>query len=322
MPNNDFNGDGLSDLLWRRDDGLLTTWFSTGDSFAVNTAFSQLVSVDWTVAGTGDFDSDGRGDVLWRKSDGQLTTWLSNGATFDAGFNQMVDLSWRVETVGDFNRDGLSDIFWRRDDGLVTTWLGNGNGGFVDAVDPVGFVAPEWSVVGTGDFDADGDDDVLWQKTNLQLTVWTSDGEVPVANDAWNQFPEVFRYPHLPSGYSMVPGRFSEDDRDDVLLTYDDLPSKLAGGASTQTSYVGLSEDTNFIRGASTPTELARYIGQDTVGDYNGDGTDDIARIFGFNGPHELRVTLVDGAPATGDDWSAGLMFSSSVPIDWLLITM
>ena len=326
MPNNDFNGDGLSDLLWRRNDGLLTTWYSTGDGFQGNTGYSEPVSHDWAIAGTGDFDGDGRGDILWRKADGQVTTWLSNGTAFDPSFNQIVDTSWKIETVGDFNGDGLSDIFWRRTDGLVTTWLGNGQGGFEDAVDPLEFVTPDWSVSGTGDFNGDGLDDVLWQKDNLQATVWTSNGTVPVISDAWNQFPEIFSssdiilHPSFSPGYTMKPGRFSADARDDILLTYKYLTIR-PFAEPTQFTYVGLSEGTEFVRQTQTPMDLARYHFGAAIGDYNGDGIDDVARLYAGES-HELRVTLVDGAPAAGEDWSDGSMFVSAIPVDWLVITL
>ncbi len=77
---NDFNGDGKSDILWRNDDGTLTDWLASSDgsgSFTSNwNASVASVSTSWHVAGTGDFNGDGHVDVLWRNDDGTLTDWL------------------------------------------------------------------------------------------------------------------------------------------------------------------------------------------------------------------------------------------------------
>jgi hypothetical protein len=74
----DFNGDGLSDILWRNTSGLTVDWLGTATGgFTSNYASSVAqVSTDWKVAGTGDFNGDGHDDILWRNDSGLVTEWL------------------------------------------------------------------------------------------------------------------------------------------------------------------------------------------------------------------------------------------------------
>jgi Ca2+-binding RTX toxin-like protein len=103
-PHNDFNGDGLSDVLWRQDTGRVTDWLAQGSSgnFSGNFANADAnAGTDWHIAGTGDFNGDGRSDILWRNDNGDVTNWLgdANGG-FASNFGNayyQVDNSWHVE---------------------------------------------------------------------------------------------------------------------------------------------------------------------------------------------------------------------------------
>jgi hypothetical protein len=80
----DFNGDGLSDILWRNSAGLTVDWLGQASgSFASNWSNSIVnIPTEWKVAGTGDFNGDGHDDILWRNDSGLVTEWLgqANGA--------------------------------------------------------------------------------------------------------------------------------------------------------------------------------------------------------------------------------------------------
>ena len=178
----DFNGDGISDILWRNSSGYVSDWLGNPNgSFTPNgdNAGSAAANTSWQVAGTGDFNGDGLSDILWRNSSGYLTEWLgtSTGGFTDNGSaaaNGAADNSWQIVGTGDFNGDGMTDILWRNASGYLTEWLGTSTGAFVSnqANAGNGSADTSWQVVGTGDFNADGMTDILWRNASGYLTEW------------------------------------------------------------------------------------------------------------------------------------------------------
>jgi len=100
----DFNGDGITDLLWRdTTTGQLTDWLGTSTGgFTQNSAsFSEHVALNWQVVGIGDFNGDANDDILWRDSNsGQMTNWLgtsTGGFTPNSThFSEAVSTAWHV----------------------------------------------------------------------------------------------------------------------------------------------------------------------------------------------------------------------------------
>ena len=128
----DFNGDGISDILWRNtNSGQLSDWLGTSNgSFVSNSAnLSSTVTTDWQIVGTGDFNGDGISDILWRNANsGQLSDWLgtSNGSfvSNSANLSSTVSTDWKIVGTGDFNGDGITDILWRNNiSGQISDWL-------------------------------------------------------------------------------------------------------------------------------------------------------------------------------------------------------
>ena len=220
----DFNGDGRSDILWRNNDGTLSNWLGLANGgFTPNNANAAVVvSTAGQVAGTGDFNGDGRSDILWRNTDGTLSNWL--GET-DGGFTPnnaiaaaVVPTAWQVAGTGDFNGDGRDDILWRNEDGQLSNWLGQPNGGFTaNNANAASTVSTAWSVVGTGDFNGDGRDDILWRNDNGQLSNWLGQANGGfVANDA-NAAAFV------PTAWTVVAtDDYNGDGRDDILWRHTD----------------------------------------------------------------------------------------------------
>jgi hypothetical protein len=264
---NDFNGDGRSDIVWRNDNGALTDWLGQANgSFALNdTAAYAQVPLAWKVAGVGDFNGDGRSDIVWRNDNGALTDWLgqSNGgfAINDSAAYAQVSLDWKVAGVGDFNGDGHSDVLWRNDNGALNDWLGQSNGGF--AINNAAYTtAPTtWKVAGVGDFNGDGRDDILWRNDNGALTDWLGQANGGFAlNDA-------AAYTTAPTSWRVAGvGDFNGDGRDDILWRNDN-------GALTD--WLGQANGGFAINNAAYAEAPTAWKVAD-VGDYNGDGRDDI----------------------------------------------
>ena len=256
-------------MLWRHDDGSFTTWLAqAGGGFVSNDANSwHSIPTAWRVIGTGDFNGDGSADVLWRNADGSFTNWLAgaNGSftSNDANAWTVLPNTWQVDGVGDFNGDGRDDLIWRRDDGAFTTWLAQPSGGFVsNDANSWTMLPTSWQVVGTGDFNGDGRSDIVWRNTNGAFTTWLAQANGGfVSNDA-NSFTT------LPTAWRVDGvGDFNGDGSDDLVWRNTD------GSFTTWLSQANgafVSNDANSFTTLPNSWQIVE------VGDYNGDGRDDI----------------------------------------------
>src|SRR5258708_2351446 len=149
----DFNGDGLSDILWRNDNGAIFDFSGAANGGVVNNGGNSWMMVDpsWQVAGVGDFNGDGRADILWRNTNGAIFDFLgtTNGGFVNNGDNSwtMIDNSWHIVGVGDYNADGIDDILWQNNNGTIMDWLGTPNGGFVpNSSHLYTTITPDWHI--------------------------------------------------------------------------------------------------------------------------------------------------------------------------------
>ena len=192
LPQNDFNGDFRSDILWRNTNGTLADWSMNGGTiassgFVTSGGAAAKPDASWNIVGLSDFNGDLHADVLWRNTDGTLADWTMNGSTITSssvlkagGVAAKPDASWSVAGVGDFDGDGNADILWRNTSGEVSEWQMNGST-IVDSSDVTsGGIAARpsasRSVAGIGDFNGDGRKDVLWRNTDGTLADWTMNG--------------------------------------------------------------------------------------------------------------------------------------------------
>jgi M6 family metalloprotease-like protein len=129
----DFNGDGLTDLLWQHESsGAVYVWFMNGTSYT-NGAWISYGSTDttWEIIGTADFNNDGQTDLLWRhKPSGGVYVWFMNGISFTSGAWVLYgssDTSWEIIGTADFNNDGQTDLLWMHmPSGGVYVWFMSG----------------------------------------------------------------------------------------------------------------------------------------------------------------------------------------------------
>lgn len=198
----DFNGDGLSDLLWcdlaSKDVKLWLLGPRDGSQATENlpSGVARLLSLgkiehDLFCVHAGDFNGDGNIDLLWRDmASGLLTLWLLDDEkvverlpialrfepgdpALDSGPQANGSLDWEIQGLGDFNHDAKADILWRNpNNGSLLIWHMDG------AEARTGKALSDsawqgWLIKGLGDFNASLDLDLLWRnQQDGQLRIW------------------------------------------------------------------------------------------------------------------------------------------------------
>ena len=135
----DFNGDGISDLLW----------------------FNPLLSKVglWTMTATANASS---------ASGGMTRTGLST-------YN--VTPGYFVGAVGDFNGDGYADLVFTSANRDLWLWTNNHQGGWTSTRINNSNYPSQWQLIGAGDVDGDGYDDLLWlDPSDCKFGYWTMRG--------------------------------------------------------------------------------------------------------------------------------------------------
>jgi hypothetical protein len=188
-PRGDFDTDGRTDLVWRRDgSGDNLVWFMngrdlTGASFTNPPTFPDT---NWRIVGTNDFNLDARTDLLWRHEiSGQNVVWFMNGVNLIGGTfttpAALADTRWQMVGTGDFDRDGWPDILWRHGfSGENVLWYMNGttlaSGTFLT---PASLPDTRWKMAGVADFNRDGQQDILWHHSfSGEVVLWYMNGSV------------------------------------------------------------------------------------------------------------------------------------------------
>ncbi|MEV6262661.1 FG-GAP-like repeat-containing protein [Streptomyces sp. NPDC051784] len=314
----DFNGDGRSDLV---------DWYDYGDgsdalhTFTAGPDGSLSAPVKgWEAADgnywaehmkyvTGDFNGDGTGDVaaFYGYDDGKVSlfTWLGKG---DGKFGTRLT-SWTVEPgnwtfdavtaeAGDFDGDGRDDIAawydYRNGDDKLFTFLARTDGGFASPFSSFARTdADGWNVgrmkFATGDFDGDGRDDLgaLYGYASGTVTLMSFAGE------AGGGFGEPVRGWESATGWTfsrvtMHSGDFDGDGRDSIAAWYDYADGHdalISFDADAAGTFGNRREILNRPEGWYERSRM-----KIVTGDYNGDGRDDLATVYGYT---DLRLPTV-----------------------------
>jgi hypothetical protein len=139
---NDFNRDGLSDILWRDTGGDMAVWFMNGVQTATIAGYVS-VPLSWSIFHTGDFNGDGISDILWHDTSGNVAIWFMNSVLETSELIANISTVWSIARTGGFNGDGLSDILWRDTSGNVVIWFMNG--AQIAGTAGIGSVTTSWS---------------------------------------------------------------------------------------------------------------------------------------------------------------------------------
>src|SRR5262249_61773859 len=76
----DFNGDGMSDILFQNSNGTPQIWEMNGTSILTQATLTNPGN-QWKAIGTGDFNGDGLSDILYQNTNGTPLVWNMNGTS-------------------------------------------------------------------------------------------------------------------------------------------------------------------------------------------------------------------------------------------------
>lgn len=262
IPISDFDGDGVSDLLWRHAEFSETVLWQSADLGAWYECLNELypagscpkllLGPSWVIQATGDFDGDGNSDVFWRdRTSGNNLVW--DRAFYRRDVSAVSTQDWQVVGAGDFDGDDRSDLLWRNSrSGINAIWK-SANPATPQAVATV--ADQRWKVAGVGDFDGDGRSDILWRHAESGAnSIWRS-GSVDT--------PRAVAAAH-PQWRVAGVGDFNGDGRDDIAWRH------AGSGANT----IWLAGDSANALAVSSVAHPAWSVG--AVADYNGDGRADL----------------------------------------------
>jgi FG-GAP-like repeat len=201
----DFNGNGISDVLWHNfntDANIIWSFGSNGE-FASQTILPSTTS-NWFGEGSplpGDYNNDGTTDLLWRDDTaGTNIIWnLSGGLFANQTVLPVATSNWELFGTGDFNADGTSDVLWHNFANDVNVIWQINNSQFVQQsnLPPTTF---DW-VARVGTYDSDATSEIFWHRQfnvtgenivwNIQNLQFVNQTVNPSATNAVWTFPDT-----------------------------------------------------------------------------------------------------------------------------------
>jgi serralysin len=215
----------------------------------------------------------------------------------------------------DFNGDGRDDILWReRGGGSVAISLAAEDGSFANdsAIPPVS-VPSEWFILATGDFNGDGNDDIAWYN-GRQLGNWFGQ------DDGGWIINDVLLGLDSPISIVAFAADFDGDGRDELLVTghADQNPEILV------LDVVFADAHGSFEFSMGSFASVAGNWGIAGVGDFDGDGQDDILwRSNDGTVGNWLATDQFDSFGATNgviNDWTINNSSLVQVSSDWQIV--
>ncbi len=278
----DFNRDGAPDLaIANYGSDNVSVLLGTGDgSFQAAPSFPAGNNPGAAVVG--DFNNDGIPDLaVANHYDGTVTVLLGNGdGTFGAPHTFSVGSYPVLQAAGDFNGDGNLDLI-ENDFGNGSGYdehllLGNGDGTFQP---PRTIVTNVNVAVAVGDFNGDGVPDLALAHglgSTVTILLGVGDGTFQTAGS--------FAIGTRPG--PLAVGDFNGDGIPDLVAVDNGMYGKGMGVTVLLGNGDGTFGSGHFFAPLYTPLSVA-------VGDFNGDGIDDLA-VTGadLNGPPGVKVFL------------------------------
>src|SRR5947209_3518001 len=230
----------------------------------------------------GDFNGDGQPDIVTVGSlsgRGEVSVLLNNGdGTYTSGPMFTTGNSPIAVRVGDFDGDGHEDVATLAQyyTGALTTLKGNGDGSFQPATSYTVLTPP--TDIEVQDVDGDHHPDLVAVNDFFNTVS-------EFRNRGDGTFGSKIDFPGGTAPYAVAVADFNGDGKPDLLTT--NLYTGAGGvGLLLGNGTGGFSQRTGFAAGAAPYGE--------TVGDFNGDGTPDVA-VANSAGATTVNVLLGNG---------------------------
>ena len=268
---------------------------------------------------TGDVNGDGKTDAFfYYGGDGNEWFGLSNGSTLtwsNAGnisnFGNLADGSHQLFT-GDFNGDKKTDLaFYSNVDQSV--WLGTSTGTALTWAQISTTTLGNWldgaHRVHVADYNGDGKADFsVYEESTGEIWLGLTTVTPTATTLTWDDASSVASYGDLLDGsHAFLDGDFNGDGKADVFF-YSNADGNLWLGEST-----GTTLDFSNVGNVAGFGNLIEYDRQLVSGDFNGDGSTDLAFYFSGDGSTWLGIST-----GTAFNWSrASTTPTSTNLIDW-----
>ncbi len=272
------------------------TW-QQGSQGQVGTVTVALLA--WSTPLSGDFNGDGLTDVAaWDASTGEWTAWLT--PTTPGGPPTPVPMAtwstadtWSDFLVGDFTGDGADDVAGRNQTGAWYVIAKTGGTTTAPTFTSSPWIAGQQTVrelsdLVVGDFDGDGHDDIAGRRINGTWWYIHEQGGSIVASP-------MARWTTNMAWSMVVCGNFIGD-----ASGREQIAGRNSNGVWWMIAYD--SQQTAFTNTSMTPWSRAFTWADAVVGDFTGDGRDDIAarRLFNNADPSKkLNSWFVISCPST-----------------------
>jgi hypothetical protein len=293
----DFDGDGYADILSGRqisfrngsDARRLLPANIIGDFAWGHFVFSTQPTDEYQVEAVGDFNGDGKADIVIRKEEHVRIKFMNGvnaiGDSQPGGYFSSFPINVKIEAAGDFNGDGRDEILWRNQTTGRTVLSQHDASGAVSGWSVVSnAIAPNVALVTVADINGDGKDDTVWRNgTTGRVVMGLMNGAVPT----WVALggPSPIDDPDRAS-LPLAGGDFDGNGRAGLLWRHPVTGRTLMSRHNTDGHVESWHPVSSFIDPKSISVQ--------GVGDFDGDGKDDILwrnlgsgdAVFGLmNGP-------------------------------------
>jgi hypothetical protein len=298
----DFNGDGNADLVTVNSHKSSVSALLSNGNGTFQAPINYATGNGFGAVAVGDLNGDGKADIVTANFySNSVSVLLGNGnGTFKAAANFLVDVGPEGLALADFNGDGKLDIgtsnFTGRSESVL---LGNGNGTFLAVrSESTNFSSVALAV---GDFNSDG-------KTDLALVDYSDSNIEMMLGNGNGTFAAPTNIASATAPHRVVVGDFNGDGKADLAVANEGNGDTGAGVSVLLGNGNGTFKPGVLYRAGEFPNGLA-------IGDFNGDGRQDLAVDNAFSADVGILLNNGDGTFQAATDYVSGNSYPYAITV-------